>query len=81
MREEICDVIEEAQLFQADHYDISNAMRQACLAPGDSRWTLMFGQEASTERQIDRKLLLQIKKHVGQRPLFHIAALPSCFFL
>jgi len=62
--EEMHDVIEEVELFRLEHYEISPAMRRACLAPGDSRWTLILRQEASLDRQLDRKLklLLQVKR-------------------
>ncbi len=62
--QEIRDVISEHELFALERFQISRAMRRACLAPGDSRWALILRQEASLERQIDRKLrlLLQLKK-------------------
>jgi hypothetical protein len=66
--EEMRDVIEEAGLFYREHYEVSSAMRRACLAPTDWRWTLILRQEAFLDRQLDRKLklLLQFKKFRGQ---------------
>lgn len=54
--EEISEVMGEQELFLRSHLEISQAARDATLAPTDSRWTWMLRQENSFERQIDRKL-------------------------
>ncbi len=66
--EEIQEVTREYELYQAAQAALTPAQRLAQLVPCDAgrggrgnAWTLMLRQEASLERQLDRKLRLLLK--------------------
>lgn len=61
LNEEIRDVIEEHSLLLEENFEISRAMVDARLAPSDSRWTFILRQDASLDRQIERKMRMFIQ--------------------
>jgi hypothetical protein len=59
LAEEMRDVLEEYQLYLAEHVDRSRAARDACLAPcEDGEWRLLLRWESLVERQMERKIRL-----------------------
>lgn len=58
--QEMSDVAVERQMYRKEFLEITPAMRRSCLAPTDARWPVLVRQDASVERQIDRKLKLYL---------------------
>jgi len=60
----------EFELFRQEQGEMSEAARDACLAPTDARWTWILRQENYLDRQIERKIrlldLLQEKRRRRQ---------------
>ena len=58
LREERKEVAEEFELFRREHVKVSDAARDACLAPTDQRWTWILRQDNYLDRQLERKIRL-----------------------
>ena len=56
--EERQEVVEEYRLFRREHEEVSEAARDACLAPTDLRWTWILRQDNYLDRQLERKIRL-----------------------
>ena len=52
------DLLEQYELLRFEQVEITTPLREACLAPTDARWPSLLRQEATIERQIDRRLRL-----------------------
>lgn len=54
----------EYELFLREHVEVSEAARDACLAPTDPRWTWILRQDNYLDRQLERKtrLLLMLQE-------------------
>lgn len=68
-------VSEEYEIFLREHMEVSPAVRDACLAPSDARWTWILRLDNYLDRQIERKLrmllrlqALRLKAVAGRRP-------------
>lgn len=70
--EERKEVAEEFELFRREHVEVSDAARDACLAPTDQRWTWILRQDNYLDRQLERKIrlldMLQEKRRKRQAP-------------
>jgi hypothetical protein len=61
LAEEFRDVVEEYQLYLAEHADRSRTARDACLAPcEDGEWSLLLRWESLIDREMERKIKLYL---------------------
>jgi hypothetical protein len=76
--EERKEMTEEYELFLREHAEVSDAARDACLAPTDPRWTWILRMDNYLDRQLERKLRLleMLQEQRRKREAASRAALP-----
>ncbi len=78
--EEHREIAREYELFLREHVEISEAARDACLAPTDQRWTWILRQDNYLDRQLERKIRLldMLQERRRKRDAASEAAAPPC---
>jgi len=76
--EERKEMTGEYELFLREHAEVSDAARDACLAPTDPRWTWILRMDNYLDRQLERKLRLldMLQEQRRKREAASRAALP-----
>jgi hypothetical protein len=67
--DELIEWTQKYQTFMRRYIEVSPARRDLCFAPTEARWKLILRQEASIDRQIERKtrLLWEMQEEDGRR--------------
>ena len=67
--DELIEWTQKYQTFMRRHIEVSPARRDLCFAPTEAKWKLILRQEASIDRQIERKtrLLWEMQEVDGKR--------------